>query len=361
MAARSWLRIAGLPGAAGGALLLALLLAPPAGSEEANKNAAKNIVRAANDLPAALPRRGPAQLQIDLEAIEVDGALADGARYTYWTYNGQVPGPFLRARAGDDIEVRLKHAPGHSTTHADHATHSIDLHAVTGPGGGAALTQVKPGETAGFLFRALNPGLYVYHCASPMIAQHVANGMYGLILIEPEEGLAPVDREFYVMQGEIYTKEPAGKRGQLNFSREKLLEQRPEHYVFNGARAALTGERALKAKTGESVRIFFGVGGPNHISSFHVIGEIFDRAFFLGAPANPVRDVQTVAVPPGGAAMLEFKLEVPGRYLLVDHALARLERGLVAHLEVEGAANPTVFRPLGAASGASGPKTGHGH
>jgi nitrite reductase (NO-forming) len=341
--------------------LAGLVLGPPAWGEEAKAKAATNIVRPADDLPAPLARRAPATVRVDLEATEVDGALADGTSYTYWTYNGKVPGPFLRARVGDTIEVRLKHAEGHSASHAEHATHSIDLHAATGPGGGGVLTQAGPGATAGFAFRALNPGLYVYHCASPVIAQHIANGMYGLILIEPEEGLAPVDREFYVMQGEIYSKEPFGSQGKLAFSLDKLRNERPEYFVFNGAAQALTGDSALRAKTGETVRIFFGVGGPNFISSFHAIGEIFDRAYQLASLKNPLSDVQTVTVPPGGAAIVEFKLDVPGRFLLVDHALSRLERGLVAHLEVDGAENPSVFRSLDPAPGAEKPKSEHGH
>jgi nitrite reductase (NO-forming) len=323
--------------------------------------AAKSIVRPADDLPAPLARRAPATVRVDLEAIEVEGALAEGATYTYWTYNGKVPGPFLRARVGDTIEVRLKHAEGHSASHAEHATHSIDLHAATGPGGGGVLTQAVPGTTAGFAFRALNPGLFVYHCASPVIAQHVANGMYGLILIEPEEGLAPVDREFYVMQGEIYSKERFGKQGKLGFSLEKLRNERPEYFIFNGAAQALTGDQALRAKTGETVRIFFGVGGPNFISSFHAIGEIFDRVYHLASLKNPLQDVQTVTVPPGGAAVLEFKLEVPGRVLLVDHALSRIERGLVAYLEVDGAENPSAFRSLNTTASASKPNSEHRH
>jgi nitrite reductase (NO-forming) len=341
------------------ALLSAALVAPAEADASERHAAARGISRAADDLPAPLARRAPMQVRIDLEAIEVEAELGPGVRYTYWTYNGKVPGPFLRARVGDTIEVRLKHAEGHSAAHTEHATHSIDLHAATGPGGGGVLTQARPGETTGFVFQALNPGLYVYHCASPLIAQHVANGMYGLILIEPEAGLPPVDREFYVMQGEIYGKQAQAKTGRLDFSRDKLLDERPEYFVFNGSVNALTGERALEAKTGETVRIFFGVGGPNFASSFHVIGEIFDRAYPFGTvTANPLMDIQTLPVPPGAAAVLEFKLEVPGRYLLVDHALSRLERGLLGHLAVEGAQASSIFRPLAGASKAQG---SHGH
>jgi nitrite reductase (NO-forming) len=235
--------------------------------------------------------------------------------------------------------VRLKN-------HEDSAVmHNVDFHAVTGPGGGAVATEAPPGESRGFDFRALNPGLYVYHCAIPMAAQHIANGMYGMILVEPEGGLPKVDREFYIMQGEIYTEQPFGTKGALTESHKKLLDERPEYFVFNGAVGALSAEKPLKANVGETVRIFFGVGGPNFTSSFHVIGEIFDRLYNLASlTAPPLRDVQTATVPPGGAAVVEFKVEIPGKYIIVDHALSRVNRGLVGVLEVTGPGDPNVFR-----------------
>ncbi|RZA29464.1 MAG: nitrite reductase, copper-containing, partial [Lysobacteraceae bacterium] len=217
-------------------------------------------------------------------------------------------------------------------------------HAATGPGGGAGATSAAPGEEKSFTFKAMHPGLYVYHCAVPPVAQHIANGMYGLILVEPEGGLPPVDREYYVMQGEIYTEEPFGSTGLLTESYDKLLNERPEYFVFNGHVAALTDHFPLQAKVGETVRLFFGVGGPNYGSSFHVIGEIFDRAYQLGSvTSEPIRDVQSIFVPPGSANIVEFKCEVPGRFVLVDHALSRAERGLAGYLIVEGEENKDIF------------------
>jgi len=307
----------------------AVAAATPAGAD---------IVRDPAELPLPVGRRAPQFLRVDLETVEIEGQLADGATYTYWTYNGKVPGPFLRVRVGDTVELHLKNRAD------SRMIHSIDLHAVTGPGGGAAVMQVPPGEEKAFTFKAINPGLYVYHCATPMVAEHIASGMYGLILVEPENGLPKVDREFYVMQGEIYTQAIFGQQGHQEFSVEKLLAERPEYFVFNGAVGGLSKTHPMQAKVGETVRIFFGVGGPNYTSSFHVIGEIFDRVFEQAAlTAAPLTDVQTTVVPAGGAAVVEFKLEVPGRYMLVDHALARLERGLVGFLFAEGAANPTIF------------------
>lgn len=298
-----------------------------------------SIVRDPTELPAPIGSRGPKRVRVDLETIEVTGHLADGATYRYWTFNQKVPGPFIRVRVGDTVEVRMKN-------HDDSVMmHNVDFHAVTGPGGGAKATDAAPGETRGFEFTAINPGLYVYHCAVPMAAQHIANGMYGMILVEPEGGLPKVDREFYVMQGEIYTEQKLGSKGELTESYDKLLAERPEYFVFNGAALALAKEKPLKAKTGETVRIFFGVGGPNYTSSFHLIGEVFERVYNLGSLTTaPMRDVQTTTVPPGGATVVDVKLEVPGKFMLVDHALSRVERGLAGVLEVTGPDNPNVYK-----------------
>ncbi|MEK6752970.1 MAG: copper-containing nitrite reductase [Chloroflexota bacterium] len=307
-----------------------------------------DVVRDPTDLPAPLAVREPTTVVVNLEAIEVEGQLADGTTFTYWTFNGAVPGPFVRVRIGDTIEVHMKN----STSSA--MNHSVDFHAVTGPGGGAAMTQTEPGQETMFTAKAINVGLFVYHCATPMVANHISNGMYGLILVEPEGGLPPVDREFYVMQGDIYTTGAFGDKGKQTTDVTKLLNEDPEYIVFNGAVGALTDQKPLKANVGETVRIFFGVGGPNLTSSFHVIGEIFDRVYDQASlTAPPLTDVQTTLVPPGGATVVEFHLEVPGRYILVDHALSRLQRGLAGFMLVEGAENLEIF------SGTPGPGSGH--
>ena len=307
-----------------------------AGPADAN---AVDITRDPTDIPAPLKERGPEYVRVDLETVELSGQLADGTTFTYWTFNGKVPGPFIRVRVGDTIELHLKNMPDSKMAH------SIDLHAVTGPGGGAVATQTQPGGETMFTFQALKPGLFVYHCATPMVPQHIANGMYGMILVEPDGGLPPVDREFYVMQGELYTAQPFGTSGALTEDTTKLLDESPEYFVFNGASLALAGDtHALRANVGETVRIFFGVGGPNFTSSFHVIGEIFDRVYNQASlTTDPMTDVQTTLVPPGGATMVEFELEVPGRYILVDHALSRLQRGLAGYLYAEGDQNPDIF------------------
>jgi len=297
-----------------------------------------DISRDPSDLPPPIGKRDPKTVRVDLESVEIEGRLAEGTTFGYWTFNGKVPGPFLRARVGDTIEIHLKNAADSTMIH------SVDFHAATGPGGGAAALQVDPGDEKSMRWKALVPGLYVYHCATPMVAEHIANGMYGLILIEPEGGLPPVDHEFYVMQGEIYTDQAFGQQGSQQFSVEKLLDEQPEYFVFNGSVGAISKLHQLKAKVGDTVRIFFGVGGPNFTSSFHVIGEIFDKVYdFGGLESPPLQGIQTVTVPAGGAVITEFKLDVPGNYTLVDHALARMERGLVGILHVEGAPNPDIY------------------
>ncbi|HYM04579.1 MAG TPA: copper-containing nitrite reductase [Stellaceae bacterium] len=297
-----------------------------------------DISRDPSDLPGPVGKRAPKTVRVDLLTQEVEGRLAEGTTFGFWTFNGKVPGPMLRVRVGDTIDVHLKNAAESAMIH------SVDFHAVTGPGGGAAALQTDPGDEKSGKFKALVPGLYVYHCATPMVAEHIANGMYGLILVEPEEGLPKVDHEYYVMQGEIYTDAPFGQHGSQEFSVEKLLGERPEYFVFNGSVGALTALHPLRANTGESVRIFFGVGGPNFTSSFHVIGEIFDKVYAAGGVlSEPQHGIQTTTVAPGGAVIVEFTPIVPGNYALVDHALARMERGLAGILSVKGAPNPEVY------------------
>ncbi len=297
-----------------------------------------DISREPTDLPPPIGKREPQTVRVDLVSVEVEGRLAEATTFGYWTFNGKVPGPFIRVRVGDTVDIHLKNS-------ADSAMiHSVDFHAVTGPGGGAAALQVDPGHEKSMSWKALVPGLFVYHCATPMVSEHIANGMYGLILVEPEGGLPKADREFYVMQGEIYTDVPYGQHGSAEFSVEKLLNERPEYFVFNGSVGALTKLHPLQAKVGDVVRIFFGVGGPNFTSSFHVIGEIFDKVYaFGGLESPPLEGIQTVSVAPGGAVITEFKTKVPGNYTIVDHALARAERGLLGILHVEGPPNPDIY------------------
>ncbi len=291
--------------------------------------------------PVAAPpltRSSTASVQIDVETKEVTALLDDGVGYRFWTFDGTVPGPMMRVKQGDQVTLTIKNSLDSLLTH------SIDLHAVTGPGGGAKNTQIPPGGKSTIQFQALNPGVYVYHCATPKVAHHITNGMYGLIVVEPPQGLPEVDREFYAMQGEFYLEGERGQPGLHDISWPQLLDEKPDYVVFNGSVGAIADNRAFKAKKGETVRIFFGVGGPNVSSSFHVIGEIFDKLYREGS-TEFVTNVQTTTVPPGGAAIVDMKLEVPGTYVLVDHSLGRIEKGAAGYLVVEGEDSPTVFKP----------------
>ena len=299
---------------------------------------AASIVMNPSDVPPPVGSRPAQHLTFHLQAEEVTANLAPQTTYTYWTFNGKVPGPMLRARVGDSITITL------SNPNTSHMIHSIDLHAVIGPGGGASVMQVPPGEQRSFTFKALVPGVFVYHCATPMVAEHIANGMFGLILIEPSGGLPKADREYYVMQSEIYTTQPYGFIGHQQFDVQKLLDEQPTYFVINGAVGALTKTYPMHAKVGDKVRIFFGDGGPDFTSSLHMIGEIFDNVYAWGSFENPpLHGIQTISVPPGGAAMLELSPEVPGKYILLDHAISRMEQGLVAYMLVSGPDNPSVF------------------
>lgn len=325
-------------------LSINLLIAPNlAYSHIGEKHAALTF---APEVPPPVKRREVATVEVYLETTEIEGTLKENddgtsTRYTFWTYNGHVPGPFIRVRQGDTLLLTITNSP--NSKH----THNIDLHAVTGPGGGAPITFVKPGETKTVKLKMLNSGLYIYHCATPPVPDHIANGMYGLILVEPLEGLEKVDKEFYIVQSEFYTKEDFGFSGLATYDREKGLEEHPTYIVFNGKHGSLMGEGTLKAKVGDKVRIFFGNGGPNKTASFHVIGEIFDKVYREGG-MNKVgdRNVQTTQVPPGGSAIVEFKVEVPGTYLLVDHAVFRFEKGAIGELFVEGNSKPEIYSAL---------------
>ncbi|MFN8321743.1 MAG: copper-containing nitrite reductase [Chitinophagales bacterium] len=288
-------------------------------------------------VPPPITRKISTKVIVNLEIIEKEMRMADGVTYTFWTYGGSVPGSFIRVREGDFVEFHLKNDPNNKLPH------NIDLHAVTGQGGGAAASFTAPGHESVFSFTAINSGLYVYHCATAPVGMHIANGMYGLILVEPKEGMTPVDKEFYVMQGDFYTKGAYGESGLQPFNMDKALTETPDYVVFNGSVGALTGDNALKAKVGEKIRLFVGNGGPNLISSFHVIGEIFDNVYPEGGTTLN-HQVQTTVVPSGGSAITEFRVDVPGSYILVDHSIFRtFNKGSLGILKVDGEENKDIY------------------
>jgi len=300
------------------------------GQKEAELTAPPFVPKPVGDRPAM-------HLVVNMEIKEQEGEMVDGTKYIYWTFGGSVPGSFIRTRVGDEIEFHLKNHPDNKLPH------NIDLHAVTGQGGGAASSIVAPGHEKVFNFKTLNPGLYVYHCATAPVGMHIANGMYGLILVEPEGGLPPVDKEFYVMQGDFYTKGAYGEQGVQPFDMNKAVEETPDYVVFNGKVGSIAGDNALTAKVGETVRIYMGNGGPNLVSSFHVIGEIFDKVHIEGGDMIN-KNVQTTLIPAGGSAIVEFKVDVPGTFILVDHSIFRaFNKGALGMLKVEGKENKKIY------------------
>lgn len=288
-------------------------------------------------VPAVRDYTQPEKVIVKIEVVEKEMKLADGVSYTFWTFGGSVPGPFIRVQEGDEVELHLSNNPNNKMPH------NIDLHAVSGPGGGAEATLTVPGHTSTFSFRVLNPGLYVYHCATAPVGMHIANGMYGLILVTPRGGLPRVDKEFYLMQGEFYTKGKNGESGLQPFDMDKAIKEQPEYVVFNGSVGAAAGTNALHANVGDRVRVFIGNGGPNLVSSFHVIGQIFDKVYEEGG-SQVHQNIATTLIPAGGAAIVEFTCREPGVFNIVDHSIFRaFNQGALAQLIVSGPPDKIVY------------------
>lgn len=302
------------------------------------------ILTSAPNVPPPITRDHPVLLQVPLTTSTKLSQLTSAYKYEKWTFDGMVPGPFIRARVGDVVELTL--------TNKDETgnPHNIDCHAFTGPGGGSALTTAEENETKTGKFKLLYPGLYLYHCAAAPVPVHIANGMYGLMYVQPmERDLPPVDKEYYVMQSEFYHEPPEvlenGRRSTaVEFSYPNMLREEPDAVVFNGSESALTRDHPLKAQTNETVRIFFGNAGPNLTSSFHVIGSHLKNVYRDGGVVDPPASLlQTVSVPPGSSTIVDLKMLVPGTYTLVDHAISRLDKGAVGYLNVSGKARPDIY------------------
>lgn len=319
------------------------------------------VMTHAPEVPPPVNRDHAALVKVKMETIEKTMKMADGVDYTYWTFNGDVPGQMIRVREGDTVEVEFSNNPNSTVPH------NVDFHASNGQGGGSAATFTAPGRTSTFRWKALQSGLYIYHCAVAPVGMHVGNGMYGLVLVEPKEGLPKVDKEFYIVQGDFYTKGKYGEPGLQPFDMDKAIREDADYVVFNGHVGAIAGDNALKAKVGETVRMYVGNGGPNLVSSFHVIGEIFDKVYVEGGKLIN-ENVQSTLIPAGGAAMIEFKVDIPGSFTIVDHSIFRaFNKGALGQLVVEGEDHPEIMTKklsdeaykgtgaaAGAASGASG-------
>lgn len=305
--------------------------------EEARLTTAPNV-------PPVITRKHPVLLRVPLQTITSLSQVTNQYKYEEWTFNGTTPGPFIRARVGDVVELSLTNCDVTGNPH------NIDSHAFAGPGGGSALTTAEENETKTGRFKLLCPGLYIYHCAAAPVPVHIANGMYGLMYVQPEDqDLPPVDREYYVMQSEIYHEPPeldddGRPLNVVEFSYPRGLREEPNAIVFNGKESALTRDAPLKARVGETVRIFFGNAGPNLTSAFHVIGSHFLNCYRDGdVMSPPARFVGTTSVPPGGTSIVDMKMVVPGSYTIVDHAIFRIDKGAVGFINVSGPQRPDIY------------------
>jgi nitrite reductase (NO-forming) len=261
-------------------------------------------------------------VEVELETRELVAEVEPGVTFTYMTFNEQVPGPLIRTRVGDTVDLTIRN-------HEDSTmTHNVDFHACRGPGGGAEDTNVAPGEEKHLQFKVTYPGAFIYHCAVANVDYHISGGMFGLILIEPEEGLPAVDHEF-------------------DFGR--MAREDPTYVLMNGEKYAITPDNyaEMNVRTGEIAGVFYGVGGPNLFSSFHAIGSVWDEVWAQGALASePGRFVQTTPVLPGSACVATMSFPVPGDFKLVDHALSRVARkGALAVVTAEGPEDHSIYNP----------------
>jgi len=295
------------------------------------------------DVPDPIDRDEPDTIEVELTTEEAVGEIEPGVTFDYMTFDGRIPGPMIRARVGDTIDLTIHNAEDNAMSH------NIDLHAVRGPGGGAEATNVAPGETEHVRFKVTYPGAFIYHCAVANMDYHISAGMFGLILVEPEAGLPEVDREFYLGQHEVYTDGDTGQEGHHKFDFGAMAREEPTYVLMNGEKYAITPNNygAIPAETGETARVFYCVGGPNLASSFHPIGSVWDEVYPQGGMGGqPQQNIQTTPVQPGSTAIATMHFPVPGPIKLVDHALSRVARkGALAVVGVEGEENPEIFDP----------------
>jgi nitrite reductase (NO-forming) len=272
--------------------------------------------------------------------------IAPGVKFSAWTFGDAVPGPTVRARVGDRIRFTMTNrsdepAPGVRLTAAP-MMHSMDFHAaMVSPQD--KYHSIAPGQTIEFEFVVNYPGIFMYHCGTPMILEHIASGMYGAVVVEPREGYpTKVDREYVVIQSEFYAKPDPGKRKEGGvplyvLDSQRLRDARPSHTVFNGTHNGMV-KKPLAAKPGERVRLFVLNVGPSRTSSFHVVGTIFDRVWFEGNPENQFKGMQTVLLGSSNSAIIEFVIPEKGSYIMVDHHFANASQGAIGLIDAGGKA-----------------------
>jgi nitrite reductase (NO-forming) len=301
------------------------------------------------DVPAPIDRDEPATIQQTLTTKEVTAEVEPGVTFDYMTFDGQIPGPMVRVRQGDTVELTLENPDGNAMPH------NVDFHAIYGTGGGSIATTANPGSENKMKFQARYPGAFIYHCAVPNLDYHISAGMFGMIVVEPKGGLPDVDHEFYFGQHELYTNKDTGAEGHHGFDMDAMAAEDPTYVLLNGEKYAYAAAARgpLEVQKGDSVRVFLVDGGPNVSSNFHPIGNVWSRAYRDGGlpededlEAYADKQIQTMKVPPGSCMIGEMETPVPSRIKLVDHALSRVVRkGLLAEIDVLGDEEEDIYDP----------------
>ncbi|MFB6122251.1 MAG: copper-containing nitrite reductase [Haloferacaceae archaeon] len=312
--------------------------------EQQSKPKTDRVAADPTDIPGPISRSQPKEVDVTLRPEEVTAEIEPGVTFDFMTYNGQVPGPLIRVRQGDTVNLTFENPDSNTMPH------NVDFHAAAGPGGGAGATMTAPGETAHLKFKATYPGAYIYHCAVPNLDMHISAGMFGIILVEPPEGLPEVDQEIYLGQHEVYTDGQAGQEGKHSFDVASMKKEEPTYVLMNGEKYAFTPDvygPAATMETGQKARVFFVTGGPNLTSSFHPIGNVWEEYYPQGSlSTEPQTHIQTSPVAPGSTAIATMNFPVPGNFKLVDHALTRVaRRGCMAIVAAEGEERPDIFDP----------------
>lgn len=323
--------------------------ATPEESDPAKPTDADQVAADPEALPDPVDWTSPKHHEVTLETKEVTVEVEDGVTFDYMTFDGQIPGPMIRVRQGDTVAITVESDPDNNMPH------NVDLHSVYGTGGGAVATTVAPGDSNSMKFKANYPGAFIYHCAVPNLDMHISAGMFGMILVEPKDGLPEVDKELYLGQHELYTDKEVGTKGHHNFDMESMKNEQPTYVLLNGEKYAYAaaGRGPVEVNQGDRVRVFLVVGGPNVSSNFHPIGNVWSRAYRDGGlpedgnyEAYADKNIQTMKVPPGSCMIGEMETPVPSRIKLVDHALSRVaRRGLLAEVDVLGDEDESMYDP----------------
>ncbi|MEP6609803.1 MAG: multicopper oxidase domain-containing protein [Burkholderiaceae bacterium] len=331
--------------ASGDAATSEMELASPRAVLSTERHTGPFAVGSSLSMDAALKPLDPSPIkEVQLDTTHKIIEIAPGVKFSAWTFGDQVPGPFVRARVGDRIKFTMTNRsdepmPAGQFTAAP-MMHSMDFHsAMVSPQD--KYRSVAPGQTISFEFVANYPGVFMYHCGTPMVLEHIASGMYGMMIVEPRGGYpTKVDREYAILQSEFYTK-PDPQRRKVDgaplyvLDGDRVRSKAPTYTVFNGRHNGFV-EKPLLSKPGERVRLFVMNVGPSNTSSFHVVGTIFDRVWIDGNPDNQLRGMQTVLLGSSSGAIVEFMVPEAGSYVMVDHHFANASQGAIGLIAAGG-------------------------